>query len=203
MPGATPNRGYPYPLGADPINIAGDIQSLASALDADVAEVDQSGIRIYPNFASLPTPGEFPGALAQAPAGVVWRWNGTAWVLFDRFDQDGPSTQGPYVGAWPPTTDPITSRGGHVSVTTTGFGDASVAFVEPFPSGVISIVITPVQLSKDAFWWPVIGGVNLNGFSVFAVTTQGSPAATGHPPSLPAVWTVVGTISFDYWAIGV
>jgi hypothetical protein len=35
MPGATPGRGYPYPIDTDPIDVAGDIQRLAEAVDAD------------------------------------------------------------------------------------------------------------------------------------------------------------------------
>lgn len=36
MPGATPNRMYPYPLPADPTDIPGDLQSLAEAVNDDV-----------------------------------------------------------------------------------------------------------------------------------------------------------------------
>jgi hypothetical protein len=36
MPGATINRGYPYPLPADSINVPRDVQALAEALDVDV-----------------------------------------------------------------------------------------------------------------------------------------------------------------------
>jgi hypothetical protein len=36
MPGGTPERGYPYPLGADPIDIAGDIKRLAERLEEEI-----------------------------------------------------------------------------------------------------------------------------------------------------------------------
>jgi len=39
MPSTTVPRGYPYPLGNDPINVAGDIQALAEAIDDDVASI--------------------------------------------------------------------------------------------------------------------------------------------------------------------
>lgn len=39
MPSTTVPRGYPYPLGNDPINVAGDIQALAEAIDDDVATI--------------------------------------------------------------------------------------------------------------------------------------------------------------------
>lgn len=37
MPSTTPNRNYPFPLNPDRINVAGDIEALARAVDADVA----------------------------------------------------------------------------------------------------------------------------------------------------------------------
>lgn len=36
MPSVTPNRSYPYPLPADPVNIPGDLQAFAEAVDLDV-----------------------------------------------------------------------------------------------------------------------------------------------------------------------
>lgn len=36
MPGSTQYRGYPYPLGGDRIDIAGDAQRLAEAIDSDI-----------------------------------------------------------------------------------------------------------------------------------------------------------------------
>lgn len=36
MPAVTPNRGYPYPVAADPVDVPGDIQRLAEAIDADL-----------------------------------------------------------------------------------------------------------------------------------------------------------------------
>jgi len=42
MPGATPNRGYPYPLQTDSTNVPGDIQALAEAWDADLTTVSNS-----------------------------------------------------------------------------------------------------------------------------------------------------------------
>jgi len=36
MPGVTPDRGYPYPLDPDQIDVAGDMQRLAEAVDPDV-----------------------------------------------------------------------------------------------------------------------------------------------------------------------
>ena len=40
MPGTT-SRGYPYPLGADPIDIAGDIKKLAESIDTDTVGLAQ------------------------------------------------------------------------------------------------------------------------------------------------------------------
>lgn len=43
MPGTTPNRHYPYPLGTDPLRPAADIQKLAEALDIDNMSFVTSG----------------------------------------------------------------------------------------------------------------------------------------------------------------
>jgi hypothetical protein len=43
MPGATPNRNYPFPLGGDPIDIAGDAERLALAIDSDILALVNSG----------------------------------------------------------------------------------------------------------------------------------------------------------------
>lgn len=42
MPGSTVNRGYPYPLPADPTDIPGDLQDLAEAVDADLCDLTAS-----------------------------------------------------------------------------------------------------------------------------------------------------------------
>lgn len=39
MPGSTPNRGYPYPVNTDALNVAVDIESLARAIDIDFANI--------------------------------------------------------------------------------------------------------------------------------------------------------------------
>lgn len=39
MPAFTVNRGYPYPVPTDPTDVAGDIQDLAEAVDADLQEL--------------------------------------------------------------------------------------------------------------------------------------------------------------------
>lgn len=115
----------------------------------------------------------------------------------------GTSTTGPYVGGWGPAGQRMKLRSGHVSVATSGFGDATITFPSTFPSGVIAVLITPVQTANDVFWWPVVRSVALGSCGFWAVTVQGSPAATGHPPGLTNVWTVVGNIVLDYYALGV
>lgn len=39
MPGATPNRGYPYPLGGEAIQVSADMQAALDAVDADVTSM--------------------------------------------------------------------------------------------------------------------------------------------------------------------
>jgi hypothetical protein len=40
MPATTPNRLYPYPTNADPVDVPGDLQRLAEAIDADVCAIE-------------------------------------------------------------------------------------------------------------------------------------------------------------------
>ena len=40
MPGATTNQNYPYPLDTDLIDVSGDIENLAEAVDTDVEAVE-------------------------------------------------------------------------------------------------------------------------------------------------------------------
>jgi hypothetical protein len=42
MPATTPNRGYPYSIAADPVDIPGDLQRLAEAIDTDVSALTAS-----------------------------------------------------------------------------------------------------------------------------------------------------------------
>ena len=42
MPGSTINRAYPYPVPTDPTDVAGDIQDLAEAIDADLQALPAS-----------------------------------------------------------------------------------------------------------------------------------------------------------------
>ena len=53
MPGTTPIRGYPYPLDPDLIDVAGDIQRLAEAIDPDVAGVINTNVSQGSQIANL------------------------------------------------------------------------------------------------------------------------------------------------------
>lgn len=44
MPATTPNRGYPYPLPADPVDIPGDICALADAVNADLGVLEAMAV---------------------------------------------------------------------------------------------------------------------------------------------------------------
>lgn len=46
MPGATANRAYPYPVDADPVDVALDIKKLADAVDADVNPIASGLARV-------------------------------------------------------------------------------------------------------------------------------------------------------------
>jgi len=108
----------------------------------------------------------------------------------------------PYVGAAPASPYQTLIRAGHITVTTSGFGDAIVNFTTPFPNGVISVVASP--WGTGVWWWPMIVATFLTGFQFFATSVNGHPFASGHPPSQPNVYTQAsGPVQIDYFAIGV
>ena len=67
----------------------------------------------------------------------------------------------------------------------------------------IAVTAQPVETASGRFWWPQIHTVTLSSFSFFAVSVNGYPLATAHPPGAAAVWTVQGSVTLDYWAFGV
>jgi len=67
MPGATANRAYPYPLGADPIDIAGDIQRLADAVDVDMNTRPHG---LYSRALKATTEGGFGGGVEYGISGL-------------------------------------------------------------------------------------------------------------------------------------
>lgn len=56
MPGTTPNRGYPYPVNTDPVDVPRDIERLAEAWDADLTTVSNDIVPrpIFRVFSSTP-----------------------------------------------------------------------------------------------------------------------------------------------------
>jgi hypothetical protein len=66
MPATTPVLGLPYPVGGDPIDVAGDIQRLALALDTRVAS------------AAYPVGSIYLSVTGSNPAGIF----GGTWVAF-------------------------------------------------------------------------------------------------------------------------
>lgn len=87
MPGSTVNRGYPYPLPADPTDIPGDIQDLAEAVDTDLCVLTES-IPVRPalrirgtssiaasTFAPLNTGEEMPFDIEDFDTGLPYFWS--------------------------------------------------------------------------------------------------------------------------------
>lgn len=66
MPGTTPNRGYPYPVSTDPVDVPRDIERLAEAWDDDLTLVN-SDIVARPGFRVFSsTPQTFPVFVSSA-----------------------------------------------------------------------------------------------------------------------------------------
>jgi hypothetical protein len=124
MPGATSDRGYPYPTNADPIDVAGDILDLAVAVDDDVDFLYkrrvEAGGEVTPDN-NGPTSGTTELIVdtitipAPGVAGTVVAWCSATWVktvATDRFQlrleiagsirsasvDDNPSSGAPTVG---------------------------------------------------------------------------------------------------------
>lgn len=88
MPGATPNRGYPYPTNGDPVDVAGDILDLAVAIDGDIDGFWDRRIRADSETAP-DVPGPTVGATplnidtisipVMGVPGHVVAWGGSTW----------------------------------------------------------------------------------------------------------------------------
>ena len=55
MPATTPNRNYPYPVDADTIDVTGDIQRLAEAVDLDIVTAVAGAARVNTRLTNLET----------------------------------------------------------------------------------------------------------------------------------------------------
>lgn len=145
-----------------------------------------------------------PGNVASGEL-IESAWGNAVTSNVDALYKALPQGPGPYVGGWPAGGWPVGGRAwraGHTAVNTSGFGDGSVTFAPAFPNGVISVMAIANQVDKSIFWWPQISATFLTGFSFFAISQNGHPYATGHPPGFANVWTVVGTVTIDYIAFG-
>lgn len=144
-----------------------------------------------------------PGNVASGEL-IESAW-GNATANFIQGENASHVSMNPYVGNWPAGTAfrQLKTRTGHATLQTSSYGDCTVSLPSAFPSGLISVQITPIQVNKDQFWWPVMTAISLSSFSFMACAPQGWPYATGHPPSLANVWTVVGLVTFDYLAYGI
>lgn len=86
MPSTTTNRNYPYPVGTDPIDTAGDIERLAKAIDTDISGGSGSGGSV----------GGFTYTQDLQPAGTIKHgamWHDTSTGLSYVFVIDANSSQ--------------------------------------------------------------------------------------------------------------
>jgi hypothetical protein len=79
MPGTT-SRGYPYPLDTDPIDVAGDMQKLAEAINTDV--IASNDFRRFDNKTQLDTWAATNGAMASTPedGGSTYQRRNGVWI---------------------------------------------------------------------------------------------------------------------------
>jgi len=150
MPASTPNYGLPYPLGADPINIAADVQALAEAADVDLQDVDVRGVKIYPDAASIPA-GLPNGAAMSDAAGQGYH----QWSQFGIME------------------DAIT-RDGVVNLTTDGSGNTVLPFNPAFQIGKECMVWTWTEWS-DVLAFPQGGPMPPDAVFVKVVRVDGTP----------------------------
>lgn len=121
MPGTTPNRNYPFPQNPDRINVAGDIEALARAIDADVA-------------------GSMVGGLAAETAARIAADNAlnADYIARDNNQLNVWSGDG-NGGAVLQSSTRIHFQGGYLIVALDGFAHAEIPF--PIPWRVAPIVI--------------------------------------------------------------
>jgi len=82
MPGTTDPRGYPYPLDADPVDVALDIRRLADAIDNDVGAVEGNILKVYNTTSDMQANApRIAGHVVNVQNGEQWRFDGTRWVL--------------------------------------------------------------------------------------------------------------------------
>ena len=71
MPASTPNRNYPYPVPADPTDVAGDIQRFAEAVDSDLRTIENESVpRAMAQFFGTVT-NTVPGVSTSGP--LTWQ----------------------------------------------------------------------------------------------------------------------------------
>jgi len=82
MPGQTPNRAYPYPLDADPVDVALDIKKLADAVDADTNTLFTfAPVYADINDLNLRAPKTTGSKARTANPIAEYYYSGSAWVL--------------------------------------------------------------------------------------------------------------------------
>lgn len=174
-------------------------------LELLVSRLEQLGISAAPR--APVDPDGTPGTVATGEL-IESAWGNSVVANIDALYRSQPRSPGPYVGAWPPAGQGWPTRGylfrtGHAAVALSAFGDAWIDFAAPFDFGVFAIVATPTNVSDGGVtWWCDVNSPNLTGFQFWAMSYEGAPWAGGHPPSQPAVWTILGTVQVDYIAIG-
>lgn len=123
MASATLNYGFPYPVNTDPVDIAGDIQALAEALDVEIKEINQD------SAAEMITGGTHTN-------GISVSYNDPSNTLSFSLSQDIRTSASPEFagltinGVDAATVDDVTSSSGSATANANAYTDSQISALD-------------------------------------------------------------------------
>lgn len=136
MPGATPNKGYPYPLGGDRINVATHIKNLAEAVDAADDAQDDLIAGLGAVWASAPLTSPWTGFVRYCKLGKL------LFVNIATINPTAPAGAGANMAVLPPGYRPLSNTTGLIWVGAPAIATAVNFFSS---SGIISVNVNTVS----------------------------------------------------------
>jgi len=167
VPGSTTLRHYPYPVDTDPIDVAGDVQRLAEAVDTDVAAVStvaNNATTLAQQAQARADQANAAAANALATANSAVSQAQAAQTTANNASNAANTANGAIAGiqAQLARNLPYGELGGLPNITSNASGDARVTF----PRAYSSIPGVAVVCYNEANVQPVIHSVDTTGFSV-------------------------------------